>query len=128
MKDEGALKRPRAFLTQDDFLVVQDVLGAFIQYLKELKRESGDYQALYTKVEVAVTAMIGGQMETLNLDHGELMLLLRAILEFEDHVRAAKVGDLEPYRRLLAERIARVRARLLAALPAANLGNRARLN
>jgi hypothetical protein len=123
-----AWKRPRAFLTVADFRVIKDALEAYIGYLKLLKRESESYQALYTRIEIAVIQMEGENTETFNLDHEELMLLLRAILELENALSEQHAGDLERYRSLMMQQVAGVRARLLAALPSAKLGDRARLN
>jgi hypothetical protein len=79
-------------------------------------------------VEIVAVQTAGGNAQTLYLSHEELTLLLRAILEMEDALQEQSAGDLEQYRALMTQKVVGVRARLLAALPSAKLGDRARLN
>jgi hypothetical protein len=128
VREDWLARQPRAFLGAEDFQTIQSVLEAYILYLKELKQESRRFQELYTRVEVVVAQIAGGNAQTLYLSHEELTLLLRAILEMEDALQEQRAGDLEQYRSLMMQKVAGVRARLLAALPSAKPGDRARLN
>jgi hypothetical protein len=126
-KDRSA-RQPRALLCAEDFQTIQRVLEAYILYLKELKQESRRFQELYTRVEVVVVQIAGGNAQTLYLSHEELTLLLRAVLEMEDALQEQSAGDPEQYRPLMMQKVAGVRACLLAALPSAKPGDRAQLN
>lgn len=124
----GEPQQPHAFLSPDDFRTMLSVIEAYILYLKRIDKDSEQFQDLYTRMDIAVVQLDGGQAETLHLSHDELTMVLRAIFEVENAVHERDLRELEPYRNMMQRQVGGLRARILAGFPSINREKRARLN
>jgi hypothetical protein len=125
--DHGAQK-PHAFLDLTDFHVLLSALGAYLHYMRLLNQESASYQDLYTKVDIAVATMNAGNIETINLSHEELSLLLTALMKVDTALALQGTEGktfLERSRLLISENVARVQEILWGTLLQANGGKKA---
>jgi hypothetical protein len=131
MRKRDDIQRPQAFLSPDDFHVMLAVLEGYIQYVRQLQQESTPYQALYTKVEIAVFAIDAGNPETLDLSHEELGFLWKALWNTAQYLTLPMqdADTLERYKSVASAQLARVQHLLLTALLQAKGGGlRTRLN
>jgi hypothetical protein len=96
--------------------------------MRLLNQESASYQDLYTKVDIAVATMNAGNIETINLSHEELSLLLTALMKVDTALALQGTEGktfLERSRLLISENVARVQEILWGTLLQANGGKKA---